>query len=295
MNGRGFVRIAALDTARYSDDQTHASLLGHRPAPRGVVAQNKHGHVLGDVTDQGKTIDDPTSARQRMGGVALDYHTDGSDLVGLLCLRTARSVVSPAWPTRGDPRPPGAGTVGPRGSVVRAAARRHGAQASGARAFFRSRRSPSTPDGSSSGSFPSTSSPGNAIPDAPRSCDARRPFATSALAKDSDFNVYMDLQPRDPAHQQLPRAPPAHRRRGRHRRGYKGPQAPVAGHPCADRTAAYFAALGRRSHWEQRRSVSTLHRSHGPTAGHRRGVVPRPISSSGRRACAAHSPSSSPE
>ncbi len=54
-------------------------------------AQNKHGHVLGDVTDQGKTIDDPTVRGNELGGIALDYHTDGSDLVGLLCLRTARS------------------------------------------------------------------------------------------------------------------------------------------------------------------------------------------------------------
>ena len=47
--------------------------------------------MLGDVTDQGKTIDDPTVRGNELGGIALDYHTDGSDLVGLLCLRTART------------------------------------------------------------------------------------------------------------------------------------------------------------------------------------------------------------
>ena len=53
-------------------------------------AQNKHGHVLGDVTDQRKTADDPT-ARERVGGIALPYHCDGSDLVGLMCLQNGRS------------------------------------------------------------------------------------------------------------------------------------------------------------------------------------------------------------
>ena len=91
LNGRGFARIATLDAARYSDDDLTLLYWGiglHLGEP---WAQNKHGHVLGDVTDQGKTIDDPTVRGNELGGVALDYHTDGSDLVGLLCLRTARS------------------------------------------------------------------------------------------------------------------------------------------------------------------------------------------------------------
>ena len=91
LNGRGFARIATLDTARYDDDDLTLLYWGiglHLGEP---WAQNKHGHVLGDVTDQGKTIDDPTVRGNELGGVALDYHTDGSDLVGLLCLRTARS------------------------------------------------------------------------------------------------------------------------------------------------------------------------------------------------------------
>jgi len=91
LNGRGFCRIATLDAARYGDDDLTLLYWGiglHLGAP---WAQNKHGHVLGDVTDQGKTIDDPTVRGNELGGIALDYHTDGSDLVGLLCLRTART------------------------------------------------------------------------------------------------------------------------------------------------------------------------------------------------------------
>ena len=91
LDGRGFARIATLDPARYGDDDLTLLYWGiglHLGEP---WAQNKYGHVLGDVTDQGKTIDDPTVRGNELGGVALDYHTDGSDLVGLLCLRTARS------------------------------------------------------------------------------------------------------------------------------------------------------------------------------------------------------------
>ena len=91
LNGHGFARIAALDTERYDDDDLTLLYWGiglHLGEP---WAQNKYGHVLGDVTDQGKTIDDPTVRGNELGGIAVDYHTDGSDLVGLLCLRTARS------------------------------------------------------------------------------------------------------------------------------------------------------------------------------------------------------------
>ncbi len=49
-------------------------------------AQNHHGHVLGDVTDQRRAAKDPTARGYELGGVALPFHCDGSDLVGLLCL-----------------------------------------------------------------------------------------------------------------------------------------------------------------------------------------------------------------
>ena len=62
-----------------------------RDAEREIVTGTGGVDVLGDVTDQGKAIDDPTARGNEFGGIALDYHTDGSDLVGLLCLRTARS------------------------------------------------------------------------------------------------------------------------------------------------------------------------------------------------------------
>jgi hypothetical protein len=53
--------------------------------------QNHFGHVLGDVTDQGKTWEDPTARGNELGGIGLDFHCDGSDLVGLLCLANGAS------------------------------------------------------------------------------------------------------------------------------------------------------------------------------------------------------------
>ncbi|HVN52388.1 MAG TPA: taurine catabolism dioxygenase TauD, partial [Acidimicrobiales bacterium] len=81
LDGRGFVRISALDVERYADDELTLLYWGiglHLGEP---WPQNKYGHVLGDVTDQGKSVDDPTVRGNELGGIGLDYHTDGSDLV----------------------------------------------------------------------------------------------------------------------------------------------------------------------------------------------------------------------
>jgi hypothetical protein len=53
--------------------------------------QNAKGHLLGDVTDQGRAYDDPTARGNEIGGVPFPFHSDGSDLVGLLCLDAGAS------------------------------------------------------------------------------------------------------------------------------------------------------------------------------------------------------------
>ncbi|MDE2463857.1 MAG: TauD/TfdA family dioxygenase [Alphaproteobacteria bacterium] len=91
IDGRGFVRIRGLPVERYSDDDLTLLYWGiglHLGEP---WPQNKHGHLMGDVTDQGKSLSDPTFRGNELGQVALDYHTDGADLIGLMCLRAARS------------------------------------------------------------------------------------------------------------------------------------------------------------------------------------------------------------
>src|SRR5204862_800960 len=54
------------------------------------VGQDAHGSILGHVRDEGRPRVDPSvrfyRTRQRQ-----DFHTDGADLVGLLCLQRAKS------------------------------------------------------------------------------------------------------------------------------------------------------------------------------------------------------------
>ena len=90
IDGRGFVRIRGIDRARYDQAEMEILYWGigtHLGLP---WPQNKHGHVLGDVTDQGKAQNDPTARGNELGGVALPFHCDGSDLVGLMCLQNGR-------------------------------------------------------------------------------------------------------------------------------------------------------------------------------------------------------------
>lgn len=91
MDGRGFVRIRALDSAKYSDDELTMLYWGIGMHLGDPWPQNHFGHVMGDVTDQGKRLDDPTIRGNEIGQAGLDYHTDGADLIGLMCLRTAKS------------------------------------------------------------------------------------------------------------------------------------------------------------------------------------------------------------
>ncbi len=86
INGRGFHRISGLPVDRLGFDDASWMYWGigmHLGVP---WAQNALGHVLGDVKDGGKAPDDPNIRGYEMGGSALGFHSDGSDLVGLLCL-----------------------------------------------------------------------------------------------------------------------------------------------------------------------------------------------------------------
>jgi hypothetical protein len=87
INGRGFVRLRGIDRSRYDQAEMEMLYWGigcHLGTP---WAQNHRGHVLGDVTDQGRTSADPHARGNELGGIGLPFHTDGSDLVGLLCLQ----------------------------------------------------------------------------------------------------------------------------------------------------------------------------------------------------------------
>jgi len=87
IEGRGFVLIRGLPRERYDNDALCLAYWGIGAHLGKPWPQNHHGHLLGDVTDQGKKPEDPGSRGNEMGQIGLDYHCDGSDLVGLLCLQ----------------------------------------------------------------------------------------------------------------------------------------------------------------------------------------------------------------
>jgi hypothetical protein len=87
INGRGFVVIRGIPREKYDNDEMCLLYWGigmHLGRP---WAQNARGHLLGDVRDQGKAANDPTARGNELGAIGLPYHSDGSDLVGLMCLQ----------------------------------------------------------------------------------------------------------------------------------------------------------------------------------------------------------------
>jgi hypothetical protein len=88
-HGRGFLLARGLPVDRWSlEDATLAYwILGlHLGTP---VPQNFTGELLTDVRDTGADPADPSTRLYRTRAEQ-DFHTDGADIIGLLCLRTAR-------------------------------------------------------------------------------------------------------------------------------------------------------------------------------------------------------------
>jgi Taurine catabolism dioxygenase TauD, TfdA family len=90
LDGRGFALIRGLCVD--PDDLRRAAIAffgigSHLGAAR---AQNAQGHVLGHVRDLGRSSADPT-ARIYQTRERQTFHTDSCDIVGLLCLKTAKS------------------------------------------------------------------------------------------------------------------------------------------------------------------------------------------------------------
>ena len=91
-HGRGFVLLRGVPRGRYSDEECALLYWGlgvHLGMP---VSQNWRGHLLGHVRDEGRIHADP-NARGYQTSERMDFHTDmlPVDVLGLFCLRTARS------------------------------------------------------------------------------------------------------------------------------------------------------------------------------------------------------------
>ena len=89
LHGRGFVLLRGIPVDRYSIAEAATIYWGigsYLGTPR---SQNAKGHLLGHVTDMGVTLADP-NVRTYQTTERQHYHTDSTDIVGLLCLRQAR-------------------------------------------------------------------------------------------------------------------------------------------------------------------------------------------------------------
>jgi hypothetical protein len=262
IDGRGFVRLGTLDVERYSIDDLTLLYWGiglHLGEP---WPQNKYGHVLGDVIDQGKSVDDPTVRGNELGGVALDYHTDGSDLVGLMCLRAAKSG--------------GLSCVANAVAIHNHMVREHpelvaalyeelpydlrGEQAEGSRPFF------TIPAFTQRGGrlyvrfIPAYIFASQRHPDAPRLSSVAKAAIkmASELANDPDFNVYMDLRPGEM--QFINNYHVLHGRTAYEDDPANGVRRHLkrlwlATNRLTDRPTRFEA---RVKHWDERRSISTL-------------------------------------
>jgi hypothetical protein len=88
--GRGFVVVRGLPMDRYTDDEVGWIFYGigtHLGLP---LQQNPRGDLLGHVFDQGRPYGQ-IDVRGYETSAHLPFHTDGCELVGLLCLRAAKS------------------------------------------------------------------------------------------------------------------------------------------------------------------------------------------------------------
>jgi hypothetical protein len=86
LTGRGFVLIRGLPVEAWSRLQLAVAFFGIGTYWGNARSQNADGHVLGHVKDLG----DPNAPRLYRTNKRQGYHTDSCDVVGLLCLQTAR-------------------------------------------------------------------------------------------------------------------------------------------------------------------------------------------------------------
>ena len=89
IHGRGFHLMRGLPVERYSMRESATAYFGIGAHFGNARSQNAKGHVLGHVKDMGLSTNDPkvriyqTTERQT-------FHTDSTDIVALLCLKTAK-------------------------------------------------------------------------------------------------------------------------------------------------------------------------------------------------------------
>jgi hypothetical protein len=89
LEGRGFILLRGLRVERMTREEQAIAYLGIGSWLGRFRSQNAKGHLLGHVKDLGLDISDP-NVRYYQTNRRLEYHTDSVDVVGLLCLNTAK-------------------------------------------------------------------------------------------------------------------------------------------------------------------------------------------------------------
>jgi len=90
IHGRGFALLRGLLVEKYSEREAGTIFYGigcHLGLPR---SQNAAGHMLGHVRDMGLKSTDP-NVRIYQTNERQTFHTDSTDVVGLLCLKKAKT------------------------------------------------------------------------------------------------------------------------------------------------------------------------------------------------------------
>jgi len=90
LNGRGFLLLRGLPVERWSMREAATAFFGLGTHLGSARSQNGKGHVLGHVQDLGFDVKDP-NVRIYQTHERQTFHTDSCDIVGLLCLKTAKS------------------------------------------------------------------------------------------------------------------------------------------------------------------------------------------------------------
>ncbi len=89
INGRGFEVVRGLPVQTYSLKKSAIIFCGIGCYIGTMRSQNARGHILGHVRDEGADAKDP-NARIYQTSERQTFHTDSSDVVGLLCLKEAK-------------------------------------------------------------------------------------------------------------------------------------------------------------------------------------------------------------
>ncbi|HXS51767.1 MAG TPA: TauD/TfdA family dioxygenase [Usitatibacter sp.] len=90
LDGLGFWLVQGLPVERYSIEEAAIAYLGIGSHFGSFRSQNAKGHLLGHVRDLGLDVRN-ANVRYYQTTRQLEYHTDSCDIVGLLCLKGAKS------------------------------------------------------------------------------------------------------------------------------------------------------------------------------------------------------------